>query len=279
LYDYGHQVAAGLVDDPGFLLDWAEADETLDPTAGPEVRRRMALQANPHAGQFGLLEHVERRWHEIPAHEWLRYFANRWVSVAADSWLPPGEWEQHRRPGARLDESRPFVAAIDMGLKHDTTALRTAQPMSDGGVFTGARPWVPLNDEALDVAAIEDEILRLHATGHLTECTFDPAYFMPSAQRLLDLGVNMTEFPQSSARMVPACGLAYEKILAGLIVHDDDPISAGQVTAAVAKTSGEGWRLSKGRSRHKVDSAIALVMALDRLANPPAPEPNLVFAY
>jgi len=267
LYDYGRQVDAGLVDDEGFLFDWAEADESLDPSVGPDVRRVMALQANPHAEQFGLLEHIERRWHEIPAHEWLRYFANRWVAVAAESWLPPGEWERHRQP------------AVDMGLRHDTTAVRTAQERPDGRVFTGARPWVPVNDEALDVAAVEAEILRLHATGHLTECSYDPAYFMPSAQRLLDAGVNMAEYPQSAARMVPASGMAYEKIIAGLLVHDDDPISSGQVTAAVPKVSGEGWRLSKGRSRRKVDSAIALVMALDRLANPPVPNSRPIFAY
>ena len=268
LYDYGRQVEAGEVDDPGFLLDWAEPPIELNPHDGPDVRREMALAANPHAEQFGTLEFIERRWHEIPEHEWLRYFANRWVSIADESWLPGGlaTWEACRRHGVKVDTSRPFVAAMDMALKHDTAALRTVQAQGDV-VVTESTIWTP-NGDVLDVAAIEREILRLHRTGNLTECAYDPAYFERSAQALLDEGVNMVEFPQSPQRMVPACGQAYEAIVAGRVVHDDDTMAAGQVAAAAPKASGEGWRLSKGRAKHKIDSAIALVMAIDRVLAP-----------
>jgi len=264
LYDYGRQVEAGEVNDPGFLLDWAEPPIELNPHDGPDVRRRMALAANPHAEQFGTLEFIERRWHEIPEHEWLRYFANRWVSIADESWLPDGlaTWEASRRPGVRIDPDQPFVAAMDMALKHDTAALRTVQAQGED-LVTESTIWTP-NGDVLDVAAIEREILRLHRTGNLTECAYDPAYFERSAQALLDEGVNMIEFPQSPQRMVPACGLAYELIVAGRVVHDDDTVAAGQVAAAAPKASGEGWRLSKGRAKHKIDSAISLVMAISR---------------
>jgi hypothetical protein len=36
------------------------------------------------------------------------------------------------------------------------------------------------------------------------------------------------------------------------------------VTATAPRVSEYGWRLSKGRTKAKVDSAIALVMVLDR---------------
>jgi phage terminase large subunit-like protein len=279
LYDYGVAVNAGLVVDPGFLFDWAEADETLNPHDGREVRARMALQANPHADQFGLLDHIERRWHEIAEHEWMRYFANRWVSVAADSWLPDGEWERHRVSGTIVDTNRPFVAAVDMALKHDTTAIRTVQVRGDM-IVTSAQPFVPVNGVALDVAAIEQAIRMLHRSGNLVECAYDPAYFERSAQALSDEGVAMVEFPQSPQRMVPACGHAYELIVGGSVIHDDDPISAAQVTAAVPKASGEAWRLSKGRTKHKIDSAIALVMAIDRATTRPDEQPiTPLFAF
>jgi hypothetical protein len=31
---------------------------------------------------------------DMPAHEWIRYYANRWVDVAEDSWLKdhPAAW-------------------------------------------------------------------------------------------------------------------------------------------------------------------------------------------
>jgi hypothetical protein len=81
---------------------------------------------------------------------------------------------------------RPFVAAMDMALKHDTAALRTVQVVGDE-LVTESRIWVP-NGDVLDVAAIEQEIIRLHRTGNLTECAYDPAYFERSAQALLDEG-------------------------------------------------------------------------------------------
>jgi phage terminase large subunit-like protein len=264
LYDYGRQVQAGKIEDPAFLLDWAEADEKLNPHDGPEVRRIMALQANPHAEAFHLLEHIERRWHEIAEHEWLRYFANRWVTVALESWLPGGEWERHREPGARVDTSQPFVVTVDMALKHDTCSVRATQLRPDGKVVTQAWPFVP-DGRSLDVAKIEAQIRTLHATGNCVEVAYDPAFFERSAQALADDGVAMLEFPQSAQRMVPACGTTYEQILAGHVVHDDDPLSADQVKSAVPRDTDSGWRLSKGRSKRKIDAAITLVMGVARV--------------
>ena len=36
----------------------------------------------------------------------------------------------------------------------------------------------------------------------------------------------------------------------------------------VQKQTDNGWRLSKGRSKRKIDSCIAMVMALDRATAP-----------
>jgi phage terminase large subunit-like protein len=43
------------------------------------------------------------------------------------------------------------------------------------------------------------------------------------------------------------------------------------VLAAAQVTTDNGWRLSKGRSRRKIDACIALVLALDRATTRPAP--------
>lgn len=193
-----------------------------------------------------------------------RFFLNIPDETADESWLPDGLWEELREEGAALDQERPFRAAVDMALKHDTTAVRTCQSWDDGRVFVGSRVFTPTNGDHLDVFEIEQHIRELHQTGNLVECGYDPAYFERSAQVLLDEGVNMVEFPQSAARMVPACGHAYELAVGRRIVHDDDPVSAAQVVAAAPFSSGEGWRLSKGRDkRKKIDSAIAMVMAID----------------
>jgi phage terminase large subunit-like protein len=275
MYDYGLEVRSKERKDPAFLFDWCEADGHLDPDDGPDVRAKMARQANPHLEQFGTLPFVERRYHEIAKHEWLRYFANRWVEADPESWLPDGVFEAGRKKGTKIDRTKPFVAAIDMALRHDTAALVAAQATDPAPKLVAESwNWVPDGVEALDIAGIERQIRELHATGNLRACAYDPAFFERSAQALLDDGVAMIEVPQSSARMVPACGHAYEVIVAGYVVHDFGVTATRQVVDAVPRVAGEGWRLSKGRSKKKIDTAIALVMAIDEATTRGATEAN-----
>ena len=74
----------------------------------------------------------------------------------------------------------------------------------------------------------------------------------------------MVEFPQNRSRMIPACGNAYELIVNKRVVHDGSPTFVDQVLSAAQRLTDEGWRLSKGKSKRKIDAAIALVIALDR---------------
>lgn len=215
----------------------------------------------------------ERAEATSPVWEFRRYWLNQPSEPDEESWLPPGAWEANRQPGVDLDLTRPFVVAVDMALKHDTVAVRAVQDGLDGTLVTKAWCWEP-DGVTVDVAAVENVLVGLHGSGNLSSCAYDPAFFEASAQRLLDLGLAMEEFPQSNARLVPACQNAYELICGGLVVHDDDPVPAAQVRQAVPFSTSEGWRLSKGRSKKKIDSAIALVMAL-WLANL-KPEPVVV---
>jgi phage terminase large subunit-like protein len=69
--------------------------------------------------------------------------------------------------------------------------------------------------------------------------------------------------------MVPACGNAYELITNAKIIHDGSPTFTDQVLSAEQRMTDNGWRLSKGRSRRKIDACIAMVMALDRATKRP----------
>lgn len=274
LYDHGKAIEAGTVDDPSFLMDWAEADPTLNPHDGPEVRAVMARQANAHIDEFGTLEFVERRWHEIPEHEWLRYFANRWVAIAQESWLPAGTWQSCPRSTGLVEGAETWIA-VDMALKHDSVAAVAVQRSGDRWCAE-AKVWFPAGT-TIDVAAVENHLREMHRRYRLVEVPYDPAFFERSAQVLTDDGLPMVEFPQSAARMVPACQTAYELICSGQVEHDGDPVFADQVTSAVPRQTEAGWRLSKGKSRRKIDASIALVMALAR-ATARTEAPGLFFA-
>jgi phage terminase large subunit-like protein len=79
----------------------------------------------------------------------------------------------------------------------------------------------------------------------------------------------MVEFPQSGARMIPACGNAYEMIVNRKVAHDGSPTFTDQVLSAAQRMTDTGWRLSKGKSKRKIDACIAMVMALDRATTKP----------
>lgn len=149
-----------------------------------------------------------------------------------------------------------------MALKHDSIAVVIAQPQ-DEKIVTRARIWQP-RDEGVDVAAVEAHLRSLHGEFEVREFVYDPAYFQRSAEQLSDDGLPMVEFPQSAVRMIPACGNAYEMIVNKKIAHDGSPTFTDQVLSAAQRMTDTGWRLSKGKSKRKIDACIALVMALDR---------------
>jgi len=279
MYDHGKAVEAGDVVDDGFLFDWREAAPELDPHDGPEVRAEMARQANPHVDQFGTLEFVEQRWHEVAIHEWMRYFANRWWQPPLESWLPWGAWENCAGVAPLLADL-PVWVGVDMALKHDSVAVVAAQPQPDGSVRLSERIWFP-EGSTIDVAAVENHLRQLHRDNTLADVSYDPAYFERSAQVLADEGLPMMEFPQSAARMVPACQTAYELICTGRVVHSGSPVFADQVVSAAVRETEGGWRLSKGKSRRKIDAAIAMVMAVARSQVPvkAPPKPTVVHSF
>jgi len=116
----------------------------------------------------------------------------------------------------------------------------------------------------VDVAEVEQHLRGIAASYQVQEFAYDPSFFQRSAEALADDGLPMVEFPQSAQRMVPACGNAYELIVAGRVAHDGSPTLSDHVLSAAQRMTEQGWRLSKGKSKRKIDACIALVLALDR---------------
>lgn len=273
LYGYGRRVASGELDDDAFGFWWWEAPD------GCALNDQAAWRAaNPNLAEELLdVEDMVASVRQTQELAFRRYRLNQWTR-ASSSWLPPGAWAACEDGTARIDRSQPFVAGLDMALKHDTAAMVAAQKRSDGRIVVECWTWQP-DGSTIDVQAVEAKVRELHRTGQLVECHYDPAFFERSAQALADDGINMLEFPQSAARMVPACGQAFELIAGGKVAHNGDPVLADHVNSAEPRTSGEGWRLSKGRSKRKIDACIAMVMALDAVTRRADTDVRPVFAF
>jgi phage terminase large subunit-like protein len=256
LYQYGKRCAAGEVDDKSFGFWWWEApadcdtnDEKAWRVSNPNLAEKLMDITDMRTAVKQSDESAFRRWR-----------LNQWVR-SQESWLPAGAWEQCR-DDTELRNDLPVWVGIDMAMKHDSIAVVIVQPQDDL-LVTRARIWQP-QDEGVDVAAIEQHLRELHREFTVKEFVFDPAYFLRSAEHLADDGLPMVEFPQSAARMIPACGHAYELIVNGKVAHDGSPTFTDQVLSAAQRMTDQGWRLSKGKSKRKIDACIALVMALDR---------------
>jgi phage terminase large subunit-like protein len=261
LHTHGLRVNAGEVEDPGFLFVWFGAGDGYD-LDDPAQLRQAVLDANPAALDFLDVDAVVARSAQIPRFEFERYHLGRWTR-SDESWLPPGAWAGCRGP-VTLDAARPSYVGVDMALKNDSIAVVLVQLDPAGVAHVLPKIWAPSSGANIDVAAVEQYLRELHRQYNVREFAYDPAYFERSAQALADDGLRMIEFPQSRSRMIPACSLAYEQIVAGNVRHDGNPTLTDHVESAVQRVSDQGWTLSKGRSRRKIDASIALVIALSR---------------
>lgn len=255
---------------PQLLFDCFEAPDDLD-YDNPEHRRIAVLAASPAAG---ILWDVEARVRDygtpdMPKHEWIRYYANRWVEAAQESWLKdhPGAWAACRGVWV-IEGPEPAVLAVDMALKRDSVAVDECRLLPDGRTAVTARIWYPA-DGKLPFTEIWDHVrARAIALADAFQgLVYDPKYFELAAQKLEDDdGLLVIQFDQSPARMAPAVGLTYDKILAAQIVHDGNPDLLRQVKAAVKREQERGFTLSKGRSKYHIDGAVAMCMGVWALA-------------
>lgn len=236
--------------DPYDEATWRHACPALDAGYQSIDALRVAIQTSP-------LSHFEI------------FHLGRFVD-GADGWL--GE-DGRTVWGAlefdyRLQPKAPTWVGVDIGLKRDTTAVVVGQYRPDGKFHTSARIWVPTQDESIDLSQVMQYLRDLDQKYDVREIAYDPRLFEIPGQMLADEGLPMVEFPQSLERMSPAYIALYEAIVKGTISHDGDELYTRQVLNAVPRFNERGFLLAKGKSRGKIDAAVALAMCFDRASHP-----------
>jgi hypothetical protein len=69
--------------------------------------------------------------------------------------------------------------------------------------------------------------------------------------------------------MIPASQRLYGAIVDGRLVHPDDPQLDAHAATAVARHGRRGWRIDKSERGARIDTVVALAMAVDRAASRP----------
>jgi phage terminase large subunit-like protein len=248
---------------PRFLYDWRQAADGLDYKLA-QHREKAVVAASGAAGVLWNVADRVNDWGKpsFPAHEWIRYYANRWVDVAEESWLKdhPAAWADCKGSW-KSSPANPFVVSVDMALKHDSVAVDRVEQLPDGRLAVTSRIWRP-DDGPIDHLDVFTYVKTLaHGTG-FRGVVYDPRFFELPARALEDEGILVIQFDQSPQRMAPACGLAFELILNRKIVHDGDEDLSAHVRAAVKRVQDRGFTLSKGKSRRHIDGAVAMCMGV-----------------
>ena len=230
---------------------WRKANPALDEGYMNEGALDMAVAMSPesHFRIFRL-----GQWHE-----------------GTECWLgDDGKkvWDELEQPFTMVD-GEPVWVGVDVALKHDSTAIVWVQQRDDGRWHADAKIWNPTEDGRLDVTDVMHTIRQLADRFDVREVSFDPRFFDLPAQQLLDEGLPMVEIPQSLQRMTPAVGATFEALKRGEITHGADAAFTAHVLNAVPRMNETGFTLSKGKSRGKIDGAVALCIAYHRANSKP----------
>lgn len=198
----------------------------------------------------------------------------QWVD-GVESWLGTdgrAVWNALVDPYRIVDGQAVWVG-VDVGLKRDSTAVAVGQRRPDGRLHVVWRLWVPTKDEPVDVTEVMQHLRNLDKQYQVKGISFDPRFFDVPAKMLSDEGLPLIEVPQSLERMTPAIGSTFEAIRRGELSHDGAPIVTEQVLNAVPRFNDRGFTLTKGKSRGRIDAAVAMALAVDlALRQPPKPQ-------
>ena len=255
-------------------------------------------KVNPSLGYTVDIERLRDAYREAkqnPADEitfkWLRM--NMWVS-STTSWIPDAIFMKGNEPiDMRLLEGRACYAGLDLSSTGDITALVLIFPPSnlDEKYILVPYFWVPeetipqrvkANSVPYDIWEkqghllategnvihydfIEKFICDLAEKYHILEIAVDRWNATHMIQNLEDAGFTMVPFGQGFASMSTPTKEFYRLLMDGQIVHAGHPVLRWMAGNVVIETdAAENIKVTKAKSKEKIDGIVASIMALDR---------------
>jgi phage terminase large subunit-like protein len=266
-------------------------------TAGFD-RHSILWELYPALGDFRSIEEMRvmaARAKEIPAQEntFRRLYLNQWTEQA-ERWIPMPLWDACKAPiDAGALRRRPCFVGMDLSTTRDLTAIVAVFPDYEGGFDVLPHFFIPkasirercnrdrvpydqwerdgyLTATPGDVIDYEAVRKQLHVWAEqfdLREIAFDPYNATDLVTRLMEQdGFTCVAMRQGMLSM-SAPTKALEKYIVGKqLRHDGHPVLRWNISnAAVEQDAAGNMKLSKKASTEKIDGAIALVMAVDRM--------------
>lgn len=194
-----------------------------------------------------------------------RFHENAWTS-GEESFIDAATLEvcmdKSHRKGFGYGGS--IVCGLDVGPKHDCTALAAIGTTGDGKKLCLVDHVIfkPPEGQTLDLEkTFECHLLKWQIRYNILATLYDPYQAIRSAQRLTEDGLEMIEYPQTVQNLVKMSDTLQGLLKSSsLILYEDDEVRQNLLGCAVKETT-RGWRIVKSNQARKIDLSIAIAMA------------------
>ena len=162
-------------------------------------------------------------------------------------------------------EDEKFILKLFCWVPEDTIAKRvraTGYPY-DKWKAQGYIESTPGN--IIDYAYIENRIEGLSRIYNIKDIGFDRWGSQMLVERLSEMGLSVVQFGQGFKDMSPATREFYEQMMKGNLIHGGNPVFRWMCSNVAVDVDPAGnIKVTKKRSKGKVDGVVAAIMAIDR---------------
>lgn len=295
LLSYARKCAKGEIDDPGFLPILFETDAAAD-----WQDERLWHFINPGlASGFPDIEGLRqyaRECAERPADrdDFRQFHLNVWLDHSASPFVDMAIYDHGAAPfDIEALAGEPCWLACDMGLTTDLTAIVACFGSEQTGYLV--HPWffcpgdnlqaradrdgvpyphwakqgyiIPTPGNVTDYSIVEQHIRDLCARFDVREIAFDPAYAQAVMGPLTEDGYPTATMRQGWVTMAPAIKELERAIIGRRFTHNANPVLRWNFDNVAIETDKAGNKsFHKGKSKDRIDGAVATAMAVARCA-------------
>ncbi len=197
---------------------------------------------------------------------YLRLHENRWTS-SESAFIPLEEWDNcvdrsHKPLIPGVIPSPPLYCSIDIGIKHDSSAVTGVYRDKSTVKLALAECWIPSKKQPLDIDETVGRYLReANKNFNLKVVYFDPYQCHQLATELKKEGIKMQEFPQTTDRLTQMGQNLYNLITGGNLLLYPHKEMRKHAEKTLAKETQRGFRLIKGKASQRIDLIISLAMS------------------
>jgi phage terminase large subunit-like protein len=295
IYSYAKRVQLGEIEDSGFLpliweapagADWR--DEVLWHAVNPGLEhgfpdldglRQLAREAEERPAQ-------REAFRQLHLNVWLDHSTSPFVEMAVyDEGAVPVDLDRHER------EQDACYLGVDLSSTQDLTAVVAAWPDGEDGY--DVHPWffcpaanlrrkadvdgmdyplwaaqdfiIPTPGDVVDYRTVERTIRDLCLRFKVVEIAFDPHLAKVMMASLAEDGYPAVAMRQGWISMAPAVQELERAIVARRLRHGGHPVLREHFARVAVETDKAGNKsFHKGKSRDRIDGAVAAAMAVGR---------------